>query len=89
MPENSYRYFCNDKCRFFPCHKGICAEEFNCLFCFCPLYPVINCGGGYKWTKNGIKDCSACVFPHQAENYDLVVEKLVRLDYCSELFNPR
>ncbi|MFW5671451.1 MAG: cysteine-rich small domain-containing protein, partial [Acetivibrio ethanolgignens] len=34
--ENSYRFFENRECKYFPCHKGL--KELNCLFCYCPLY---------------------------------------------------
>lgn len=34
--ENSHRFFENRECKYFPCHKGL--EDFNCLFCYCPLY---------------------------------------------------
>lgn len=36
MTENSYRFFFNRECQYYPCHEGI--EEMNCLFCYCPLY---------------------------------------------------
>ena len=35
--ENSYRYFKNEKCKYFPCHKVEKETDFNCLFCYCPL----------------------------------------------------
>lgn len=35
---NSYRFFQNKECEYFPCHKTENEEEFNCLFCYCPLY---------------------------------------------------
>lgn len=79
MPENSYRYFRNEKCQYFPCHRGIDPEAFNCLFCYCPLDSVINCGGCYTITEHGMKDCSSCVYPHKPENYEQVVDKVTRL----------
>ena len=36
--NDSYRYFKNRACQYYPCHKGI--EELNCLFCYCPLYTL-------------------------------------------------
>ena len=30
--ENSYRFFENKECQYYPCHKGI--ENMNCLFCY-------------------------------------------------------
>ena len=47
--ENSYRFFANKACRFYPCHKGI--EELNCLFCFCPLYFLEHCPGSPEWIE--------------------------------------
>ena len=68
----------NKGCEFFPCHntKSIDADEFNCLFCFCPLYNRDDCGGTFSYLKNGCKDCSLCVLPHMKDNYGLIVERL-------------
>ena len=30
--ENSYRYFKNDQCKYYPCHKIEEGQDFNCLF---------------------------------------------------------
>lgn len=79
MQENSHRYFRNDKCCYFPCHEGISSEDFNCLFCYCPLNSIVNCGGNYSITHNGKKDCSKCCYPHYSENYDHIIEKVSRL----------
>ena len=43
MTENSYRFFSNRECQYYPCHEGI--EEMNCLFCYCPLYERRHCPG--------------------------------------------
>lgn len=77
--DKKYAFFCNRECEYFPCHKGADPENFNCLFCFCPLYSMGEaCGGDFRLTKDGIKDCSACLFPHKRENYDRVLEMLKR-----------
>ena len=69
----SYRYFQNRDCEYFPCHAGADPENFNCLFCFCPLYALgEGCRGGYTYTETGIKDCSQCLFPHKKESYDTI-----------------
>ncbi len=34
------------------------------------------CGGNFKYTKDGIKDCSDCVIPHIKDNYDYIISKL-------------
>ncbi len=42
MPEQNkhYNFFQNKECEYFPCHKGVKEEDFNCLFCYCPLYTL-------------------------------------------------
>lgn len=72
---NSYRFFSNKECEYFPCHKNV-PGEFNCLFCFCPLYFLEECGGNYRMT-NGIKDCTNCTIPHVEKGYDHIVKKIV------------
>ena len=74
--KNSFSYFKNDACEYFPCHKTEDSETFNCLCCYCPLYHLENCGGNCHFTKDGIKDCSDCLVPHQPENYTYILEKL-------------
>lgn len=74
--KNSYRFFTNKDCRFFPCKEGIEEDEFNCLFCYCPLYLLGDkCGGNYT-DLDGIKDCSDCTIPHTYEGYDYINKKL-------------
>ncbi len=75
--ENSYKYFENRDCQYYPCHKGI--DNINCLFCYCPLYFMEKCPGNYSYIESGekrIKVCSECNFPHIAENYDLIIKIL-------------
>ena len=72
----SYRFFRNTDCEYFPCHKGADQEKFNCLFCFCPLYALgENCGGNFRYTEEGLKDCSNCRFPHIPENYESICSR--------------
>ena len=71
------RFFQNKECPYFPCHKGADEGDFNCLFCYCPLYALgDHCGGSFSYTDNGIKDCSNCVKPHLRENYNKILERL-------------
>ena len=75
MRENSSCFFANKSCQYYPCHQGI--SEINCLFCYCPLYAKgRECGGNFRYTEKGIKDCSNCTVPHRRENYGLVISKL-------------
>ena len=72
-----YKFFSHKDCEFFPCHPGADRENFNCLFCFCPLYALgENCGGSYRLLPNGVKDCSRCLYPHEKEHYDAIMAKL-------------
>lgn len=75
-PKNSHRFFQNRDCEYFPCHSGIPEEEFNCLFCFCPLYTLgKQCGGTCIYTENGIKSCENCTVPHSRENYSRIISR--------------
>ncbi|HFG9545651.1 TPA: cysteine-rich small domain-containing protein, partial [Clostridioides difficile] len=75
MGEN-YKFFNHKDCEFFPCHKTNKPEEFNCLFCYCPLYALgENCGGNFRYTDKGIKDCSSCILPHKKDNYNYIMSK--------------
>lgn len=70
----NYSFFQNFQCEYFPCHHVSDIENFNCLFCFCPLYALgEKCGGAFKYTETGIKDCSACVLPHSKGGYDYIL----------------
>ena len=68
-----YKFFQNRECEYFPCHEGADPETFSCLFCYCPLYALGDqCGGCFSYTASGIKDCSCCLRPHRAENYEAI-----------------
>lgn len=74
--DKHYSYFCNRECEYFPCHPTDDPENFNCLFCYCPLYVLGNrCGGDFVYLPNGCKDCSHCMFPHLPENYGTITER--------------
>ena len=73
----NYDFFQNRSCEYFPCHKGADSDNFNCLFCYCPLYALGDrCGGNFTYTESGIKDCSGCLIPHRRENYGKIMEKM-------------
>ncbi len=76
----NYQYFQNRECEYFPCHQAASPEEFNCLFCYCPLYALgEHCGGGFTYTETGIKDCSNCLIPHRRDGYEKIMEKMPQL----------
>lgn len=71
-----YKFFQNKECEYFPCHKVKNTENFNCLFCYCPLYALGDkCGGNFKYIEGGIKDCSGCLLPHSPKGYDYIISK--------------
>lgn len=71
---NCSNFFRNYECEYFLCHKDADKSTFNCLFCYCPLYPMADCPGNHEMLPNGIKDCSNCLLPHT--NYDAIIEAL-------------
>ena len=71
--SKEYSFFKHEKCEAFPCHKVENKEDFNCLFCYCPLYLLGgDCGGDFKYLPNGVKDCSPCSLPHERDNYGYI-----------------
>lgn len=69
-------FFQHTECEYFPCHATERPEDFNCLFCFCPLYALgERCGGNYTYTEKGVKDCSRCLFPHVRKNYAAIMKR--------------
>lgn len=76
MDNAHFKFLRNDKCEYFPCHKGGNIENFNCLFCYCPLYTLgSECGGNYKYLEDGTKDCSECIIPHGKNGFDHIIKK--------------
>lgn len=75
--ENGTTFFRNTSCTHFPCHEGVDPREFNCLFCYCPLYALgPACGGAFAYTKSGVKDCSACTRLHEGNNGAAIVKDM-------------
>jgi len=76
--KNSHRFFNNNECKYFPCHETDKPDEYNCLFCYCPLYALGDrCGGSFTYNATGtIKLCDDCKLPHQPEYYDVIIQKL-------------
>ena len=75
-----FSFFQNRECEYFPCHKGVAEEDFNCLFCYCPLYALgRKCGGSCAYNEKGNKVCADCAFPHRAENYEKVLARYAEI----------
>ena len=78
--ECRYSFFQHTQCEFFPCHKTAKPEDFNCLFCYCPLYALGDkCGGNFAYVGDGIKDCSGCLVPHGRGSYSYITKKFPEL----------
>lgn len=76
-----FAFFQNTECEYFPCHKNIDKKDFNCLFCYCPLYLLgSTCGGKPVFLENGVKDCSNCLLPHHRRNYGFISEQCAPMD---------
>ncbi len=76
IQTEKYKFFQHRECEFFPCHKVENDDEFNCLFCYCPLCMLKSkCGGKFVYT-NGIKDCSNCTKVHLNGSYEHVMSKM-------------
>ncbi|MBQ4037393.1 MAG: metal-binding protein [Clostridia bacterium] len=76
MKKNDHSYFKNTECEYFPCHQ-LEGDDFNCMFCCCPLYALgAACGGNFTYTDKGVKDCSACTKPHGKDGYEYVSARL-------------
>jgi len=91
LMEHSHRFFSNKECKYFPCHETLNESEFNCIFCFCPLYHLGDeCGGIIKYNKAGtVKLCTDCYLPHTAEYYDIILSKLKEKNQISSKQQPK
>ncbi|MDR2035087.1 MAG: histidine phosphatase family protein [Coriobacteriales bacterium] len=73
--ESHSSFFQHTNCEYFPCHATPSPKDFNCLFCFCPLYALgKQCGGVPEFTDGGIKSCHACTLPHLRESYPYLLK---------------
>ena len=76
--NRGFTFFQNTDCEYFPCHETEYPEDFNCLFCFCPLYHRgMDCGGKPALTDRGVKDCSACTANHARNSYGFISKRLM------------
>ena len=87
-PQAGPSFFANRACKHFPCHEGVDERDFNCLFCYCPLYALgPDCGGNFTYTKKGRKNCKACALPHIRESGTQMVA--ARFEALAELAKAR
>ncbi len=75
-----FKFFQHRQCEYFPCHEGVDEDDFNCLFCYCPLYALgEKCGGNFEYLENGCKDCTDCIIPHLKESYDVIMKEYPKI----------
>lgn len=78
--QKHYSFFCHKDCEYFPCHETTHPEQFNCLFCYCPLYALGDqCGGNFRYLDSGIKSCEDCRLPHSPNGFAYVVGKYAEI----------
>lgn len=77
----NYNFKQNKECPFFPCHNVDDVENFNCFWCYCPLYFLKECPGNYYINDEGVKDCSECTLPHYADMTLVVGEYMEDYDW--------
>ena len=77
---NNYK-FIHHKSVNFPLSSNGKIEDCLCMFCYCPLYMLGDkCGGNFKYTPHGIKDCSNCILPHIKEvGYAHIQKKMLEV----------
>ena len=75
--DNSYRYFENHACKYYPCHEGM--ENMNCLFCYCPLNHIVHCPGNPKFVEVNGKQTTI------GNSKDIIYDDLVNLDEDSSI----
>lgn len=87
----NFKFFSHRQCEYFPCHQlkgGMVEEDFNCLFCYCPLYALgEDCGGNFIYYK-GIKDCTDCLIPHSRNAYDYITSRFGELVVLAQEKEP-
>lgn len=84
--HHEYPFFTNRTCPYFPCHDDLDPDEFNCLFCYCPLYALgPACGGRFTYTDSGVKNCTGCSIPHRGDaGTKLVREKWEQINRLAQ-----
>lgn len=84
-----YSFYCNRECEYFPCHPTDDPDNFNCLFCYCPLYALGDrCGGAFTYNEHGYKDCTHCAIPHRRENYGKIIGRYAELAELARKTEP-
>ena len=82
--QHSRSFFSNTACEHFPCHEGVAAGRFNCLFCYCPLYALGEACG--SWAN--ILDPEAIVLTGTVVNAGPLWRAALEEGYASQALEP-
>ena len=75
-----FAFYTNKECEYYPCHPVPEGTEFNCLFCYCPLYMLgRKCGGNFTYLESGVKDSTECQVPHRRENTGIIADSFQKI----------
>ena len=78
--DKHYSFFSNRECEYFHAIKGQ-IRKISTVYSAtarCMLFGD-KCGGIFRYTENGIKDCTNCQLPHKRKNYGYVTGKYQEL----------
>ena len=90
MKPFGHSFFQNQTCKFFPCHTVDNEDEFNCLFCYCPLYMLGDqCGGNFVYNEQGLKSCVLCTLPHCTGGYEYILSKFPEISDLAKRREPK
>ena len=84
-----YACFTHRECEYFPCHPGAEPDNFNCLFCYCPLYPLgAACGGAVIYRKAVLERIGYLDEAHFAYLEDIDIGYRARIYGYRNMFCP-
>lgn len=81
MTQFNSKWFRNSDCEYFPCHVGVDYNDFNCKYCYCPLFSL-DCDGEFIILDGGMKSCMNCTFPHDKNNNGEILRMLRKNFVC-------
>lgn len=88
--QPNYQFFQHRQCEYFPCHEDVPAADFNCLFCYCPLYCLgQKCGGSFFYDPKGRKVCRDCAFPHRRDSFQKITARYQEIMAAVQLSDQR
>ena len=68
-----FAFYTNKECEYYPCHPVPEGTEFNCLFCYCPLYMLgRKCGGTSPIWKAASRTAASAWYPTAGRTMDLL-----------------